>query len=70
MNNNETYVIYDTEVKKYIKIDMSSGGYPYEVVTLQQAEFFFDVNHALKYIRTMSGYSKNWVVKKIGIIEA
>lgn len=69
INNDESYVLYDTETKCYVKIDYNSGGYPYDVKTLKQAEMFDTVDQAYKYMKVVPGYSKTWLIKKIGIVD-
>ena len=69
INPNESYVLYDTTTKAYIKIGYDNGGFPYDVKTLKQAEMFDTVDQAFKYMKTFPGYSSDWLIKKIGVVD-
>lgn len=69
INANESYILYDTVTKNYIKIGYDNGGFPYEVKTLKQSEMFDTVDQAFKYMKVFSGYSQDWLIKKIGIVD-
>lgn len=66
--NDKIYVIKNNETNKWIGVDETSGGYPYDT-DIERAEIFYDKESAIKYRNVMKA---NWSLFKLevhGILE-
>lgn len=54
--NDKMYVIKNNDTNKWIGVDKSSGGYPYDT-DIERAEIFYDKESAIKYRNIMKA---NW----------
>ena len=54
--DDKMYVIKNNETNKWIAIDSTSGGYPYDT-EIHNAKIFYDKKSALNYKNVMKG---NW----------
>ena len=54
--NDKMYVIKNNDTNKWIGVDKSSGGYPYDT-DIERAEIFYNKESAIKYRNVMKA---NW----------